>query len=119
LRSPGQASALSFTFEAQVASGRTTAVELGSSEPVSVAITHVSQRCSLHAQESEKVVWVIFASKYGSTREVAEAVADEIGRDHDVTVHDAADIDAFDGADAVVLGSAIYGGRWLAGVWSA
>jgi menaquinone-dependent protoporphyrinogen oxidase len=59
------------------------------------------------------VVWVIFASKYGSTREVAEAVAEEIGRDHDVTVHDAADIDAFDGADAVVLGSAIYGGRWL------
>jgi menaquinone-dependent protoporphyrinogen oxidase len=59
------------------------------------------------------VVWVIFASKYGSTREVAEAVAEEIGRDHDVTVHDAADVHSFEGADAVVLGSAIYGGRWL------
>ena len=26
------------------------------------------------------VVWVVVASKYGSTREVAEAVAEEVGR---------------------------------------
>ena len=54
-------------------------------------------------------VWVVVASKYGSTREVAEAIAEEIGAE----VRDAGDVDSFDGAEAVVLGSAIYGGRWL------
>ncbi len=58
-------------------------------------------------------VWVVFASKYGSTREVAEAIAEELGRVHDVRVRDAAEVKSFDGADAVVLGSAIYAGHWL------
>jgi menaquinone-dependent protoporphyrinogen oxidase len=58
-------------------------------------------------------VCVVFASKYGSTREVAEAIAEELGRAHDVRVGDAADVKSFDGADAVVLGSAIYAGHWL------
>jgi menaquinone-dependent protoporphyrinogen oxidase len=58
-------------------------------------------------------VWVVVASRYGSTREVGEAIAEEIGRTHPVEVRDAADVEGFDGADAVVLGSAIYGGRWL------
>jgi menaquinone-dependent protoporphyrinogen oxidase len=59
------------------------------------------------------VVLVIFATKYGSTREVAEAVGQEIGGVHEVSVRDAAEVSSLDGADAVVLGSAIYGGHWL------
>ena len=59
------------------------------------------------------VVWVVVASKYGSTREVAEAIAEEFGRAHEVQVREAAELENFEGADAVVLGSAIYGGRWL------
>ena len=59
------------------------------------------------------VVWVVVASKYGSTREVAEAIAEEFGRPHEVQVREAAELENFEGADAVVLGSAIYGGRWL------
>jgi menaquinone-dependent protoporphyrinogen oxidase len=54
-------------------------------------------------------VHVVVASKHGSTREVGEAIADELGAEF----RDASAVDGFDGADAVVLGSAIYGGRWL------
>ncbi|MBD0283602.1 MAG: flavodoxin domain-containing protein [Thermoleophilaceae bacterium] len=58
--------------------------------------------------------WVVFASKYGSTRGVAEAIAERLARAHEgVELRDAADVESFEGADAVVLGSAIYGGRWL------
>jgi menaquinone-dependent protoporphyrinogen oxidase len=59
------------------------------------------------------VVWVVVASKYGSSREVAEAIAEELRRGHEVQVRDAAELENFEGADVIVLGSAIYGGRWL------
>lgn len=58
-------------------------------------------------------IWVAFASKYGSTHEVAEVIAEELRGANDVELHDAAEIDGFGAASAVVLGSAIYGGRWL------
>jgi menaquinone-dependent protoporphyrinogen oxidase len=58
-------------------------------------------------------LWVVVASKYGSTREVAEAMADELRRAAEVEVRDAADVTDFEGADAIVLGSAVYAGRWL------
>ena len=64
------------------------------------------------------VVRVVYASKYGSTREVAEAIADEIGREHDATTQDASGAGGFEGVDAIVLGSAIYGGRWLDAAWT-
>ena len=54
-------------------------------------------------------VQVVVASKHGSTREVAQAIADELGAE----LRDASEVDGFEGADAVILGSAIYGGRWL------
>jgi menaquinone-dependent protoporphyrinogen oxidase len=54
-------------------------------------------------------VHVVVASKHGSTREVAQAIADELGAE----LRDASEVDGFEGADAVILGSAIYGGRWL------
>jgi hypothetical protein len=58
-------------------------------------------------------VWLVVASKYGSTREVADTMAEELRRAAEVEVPDAADMSDFEGADAVVLGSAIYAVHWL------
>ena len=60
------------------------------------------------------MIWVVATSKHGSTSEVADAVAEELRRaGHDVERKDADRVHGFVGADAVVLGSPIYGGRWL------
>jgi hypothetical protein len=42
-------------------------------------------------------VWVVVASRYGSMREVAEAIAEELGRAHEVHVRDAAELENFQG----------------------
>jgi len=59
-------------------------------------------------------VLVVYASKYGSTQEIAEAIGKELAaQDLDVTVQAAdqpADVAAF---DAVVVGSGIYAGNWM------
>ncbi|WP_141933006.1 flavodoxin domain-containing protein [Microbacterium sp. SLBN-146] len=58
-------------------------------------------------------VLVAYASKNGSTEEIAEAIADELtSHGLDVTCRSARDSDAKD-VDAVILGSAVYAGRWL------
>ena len=59
-------------------------------------------------------VLVAVASKHGSTREIAEAVADEL-RNQGLTadLHDAGDVRDLAGYEAVVLGSAIYAGNWM------
>lgn len=60
-----------------------------------------------------RTVLVAFASKAGATREIAEAVAAEItAAGHRVTVRAAAEVDDVTPYDAVVLGSAVYLGRW-------
>jgi menaquinone-dependent protoporphyrinogen oxidase len=57
-------------------------------------------------------VLIAFATKHGSTREVAEAVAARLQVHGLATqVRAAGDVAALDGYDAVVLGSAIYMGR--------
>jgi menaquinone-dependent protoporphyrinogen oxidase len=59
-------------------------------------------------------VWVVVASKYGATREIGEAIADELGKaSHDAALKDAEGLDGLQDADAIVLGSAIYAGKWL------
>jgi menaquinone-dependent protoporphyrinogen oxidase len=62
---------------------------------------------------TEPKVLVVYASKHGSTREIAEAVAGELQAGGCVVdcreAHDAA---RPDGYDAVVLGSATYAKRW-------
>jgi menaquinone-dependent protoporphyrinogen oxidase len=58
-------------------------------------------------------VLVAFASKHHSTAEIAEAVAEELrANGHAVDCVDAGGAAAADGYDAVVLGSAVYIGRW-------
>jgi menaquinone-dependent protoporphyrinogen oxidase len=60
------------------------------------------------------VVWVVVASKYGSTREIAKVIAEELmAAGHHASVRDTDEVEGFDGADAVVLGSAVYAGHWL------
>src|SRR4051794_10837805 len=58
-------------------------------------------------------VLVAFATKHGSTQEVAEAVAETFReRGLEVDVRPAASVEALDAYDGVVLGGAIYTGRW-------
>jgi menaquinone-dependent protoporphyrinogen oxidase len=58
-------------------------------------------------------ILVAFATKHGSTREVAEVVAGRL-REHDVRtdVLPAADVHGLEPYEAVVLGGALYAGRW-------
>lgn len=64
-------------------------------------------------------VLVVHASKHGSTVGIAQTVAARlVERGHSVTIFDAEAADELDRADlrraeAVVIGSAVYGGHWL------
>ena len=59
-------------------------------------------------------VLVTAASKYGSTEEIAAAIADGLGSHGlDVTVAHVDEVEDAGGYDAVVLGSAVYAGRWM------
>lgn len=60
-------------------------------------------------------VIIVVKSKHGSTRSIAEAVGDELrngGLDVSIVDADAAAV-SLDGYDAVVIGSAVYVGRWM------
>lgn len=60
-------------------------------------------------------VLVTYASKHGSTREVAEAVADRLAAAGlAVDVCEAADVDEIGAYAGVVLGGSLYMGRWHA-----
>jgi menaquinone-dependent protoporphyrinogen oxidase len=62
---------------------------------------------------STTCVLVAFASKHGSTAEIADAVADELrGRGLRADCRPAGEVKTLDGYDAVVLGSAVYTKRW-------
>lgn len=59
-------------------------------------------------------ILVAYASKHGSTKEIAEAVAQEISaQDMHVDIQEVAAIENLTDYNAVVLGSAIYAGSWL------
>ena len=61
----------------------------------------------------DKRVLVAYASEHGSTKEIAERVGDVLGRDGlDVDVRDASSVHDLGAYDAVVVGSAVYMGRW-------
>ncbi len=58
-------------------------------------------------------ILVAVGSKYGATREVAKHIADQIAeRGFDVDMADACDVQGLHFYDAVILGSAVYGGLW-------
>jgi menaquinone-dependent protoporphyrinogen oxidase len=57
---------------------------------------------------------IVVASRYGSTRRIGETIAEELtAAGRPVTFFDADEVEGFGQFDAVVLGSAIYAGRWL------
>lgn len=60
-------------------------------------------------------ILVAVATRHGATLAIAETVASTIGQtaDADVDVVALDDVTSVDGYDAVVLGSAVYMGRWL------
>lgn len=60
-------------------------------------------------------ILIAFASRHGSTREIAEVLADVLRESgHAVDLRVAGDFDVGE-YDAVVVGSAVYMGRWLSG----
>jgi menaquinone-dependent protoporphyrinogen oxidase len=60
-------------------------------------------------------VLVSAASMHGATAEIAQAIADELsGQGLTVRVIPPGDVRAIDGYDAVIIGSAVYTGHWLA-----
>ncbi len=60
-------------------------------------------------------VLIAVASRHGATREIADAIADVIRESgFVVTVRDPDDVEDIEAYDAVLLGSAIYVGRWAA-----
>ena len=59
-------------------------------------------------------VLVIYGSRLGATRGIAECIATRLREDHlDVTVQPASGAVAFTDADAFVIGSGVYGGHWV------
>jgi len=58
-------------------------------------------------------ILVAYATKHGSTREVAEAIADAlVERGHHVDLSPAHAVKEVDSFEGVVLGGALYTGRW-------
>lgn len=59
-------------------------------------------------------VLIAVASRHGSTYEIAEVIAAEVRAAGDVVdLRAAEDVDSLESYDAVVLGSAVYMGKWL------
>ncbi|HET7037555.1 MAG TPA: flavodoxin domain-containing protein [Thermomicrobiaceae bacterium] len=59
-------------------------------------------------------VLIAVASKHGATRGIADAIAAELRRRGlDAEVREAAEVRDIGGYDAVILGSAVYMGKWL------
>jgi menaquinone-dependent protoporphyrinogen oxidase len=72
----------------------------------------VSRRTSTRERRVRHVL-VAYASKHGSTREIAEAIGATLAEGGlAVDVRAAADVDDLSGYDAIVLGSALYAAHW-------
>jgi menaquinone-dependent protoporphyrinogen oxidase len=63
-----------------------------------------------------KSILLAYATRYGSTQEVAEAIAFELRKDGlRVNIQPMQDVKSLDQYDAVVLGAAIYNAKWHGG----
>jgi menaquinone-dependent protoporphyrinogen oxidase len=59
-------------------------------------------------------VLVAVASKHGSTREIASAIAEELRNSAiDADIEEVSEVSSIRGYDAIILGSAVYMGSWL------
>jgi menaquinone-dependent protoporphyrinogen oxidase len=59
------------------------------------------------------MILVAYASKHGSTAEIARRIAERLSdRGHDVEARSVDEVDRLDRVEAVVLGSAVYAGSW-------
>ena len=59
-------------------------------------------------------VLVAVASRHGSTREIAQAIAEELRTASvEPELRDVAAVESLDGYDAAIIGSAVYAGHWL------
>jgi menaquinone-dependent protoporphyrinogen oxidase len=57
---------------------------------------------------------VTYASKHGSTAEIAKVIGDELHKRHyEVEVKSVEDVGSLAGYDAFVIGSAVYAGGWM------
>lgn len=57
---------------------------------------------------------IVYASKYGSTKEISERIANVLkAQGISTTLKAAREVTAIDAYDAVIVGSALYGGTWL------
>jgi len=57
---------------------------------------------------------VTYASKYGSTAEIAEVIGKELHkRNYEVEVKPIDDVGSLDGYDGFVIGSSVYAGGWI------
>jgi menaquinone-dependent protoporphyrinogen oxidase len=62
---------------------------------------------------AERRILVAYATKYGSTQEAAEAIADALREDgHTVDLRNAKEAAFINAYDCVILGGSIYFGRW-------
>ncbi len=60
-------------------------------------------------------ILVTFASRHGSTRAIAETIAAELETlGHRTVFRDISHVTSLEGYDAIVLGSGVYHGHWLA-----
>jgi len=64
--------------------------------------------------KSKEKILIVYAGRYGSTAEVAKSIEQELGQCRAaVDVRPAKDITEISSYDAVIVGSAIYYGKWL------
>ena len=57
---------------------------------------------------------VTYASKYGSTAEIADVIGKELrNRNYEVEVKPVSQVDSLTGYDGFVIGSAVYAGSWM------
>jgi menaquinone-dependent protoporphyrinogen oxidase len=63
---------------------------------------------------SEKSVLLAYATSQGSTREIAERVAHRLSSSiNTVDCRSIENVSSIDSCDAVIIGSAVHGGKWL------
>src|SRR5947208_8481315 len=59
-------------------------------------------------------IWIALAWRHGSTREIGDAIAEELrASDYRVDVQDVTDAPTIENYAAIIIGSAVYLGRWM------